>query len=253
MAALIQEFGGSIIPVDSEHSALFQAMQGNRRQDIERLILTASGGPFLHTAREDFVNITPDQALRHPRWEMGKKITIDSATLMNKALEFIEAFWLFEIDSDKIEVVVHPQSIVHSVVAYVDGSQLAQLSSPDMRGPIAYAMKFPHGRSARVVPPLSLIDTERLDFLALDEDKFESIQLARECLAAGGISTIVLNIANEIAVESFLAGSIAFSDIFSLLRRAIDRYDGRLPDSVDSVIDLVDSLQSELRSECSTR
>jgi 1-deoxy-D-xylulose-5-phosphate reductoisomerase len=245
---LLAAYGGSIVPVDSEHSALFQAMQGDRYEDIAKLILTASGGPFLYTPKSKFDELTPELALKHPRWEMGAKITIDSATLMNKALELIEAHWLFAFEPEKIEVVVHPQSIVHSVVAFYDGSQIAQLSHPDMKGPIAYALQYPERRLVDVMEQLSLAEAGSLDFLALDSEKFESIQLARDCLAAGGNASLVFNVANEVAVDIFLSKQMPFSGIYTFVREALDRYASKNPESIEGVITAVESLRSELQA-----
>lgn len=246
---LLEAYGGSIIPVDSEHSALFQALQGERFNDVDRLILTASGGPFLHTPKNAFDSITPQQALKHPRWEMGAKITVDSATLMNKALEFIEAYWLFGIEPDKIDVVIHPESIVHSAVLYKDGSQLAQLSQPDMKGPIAYALHFPYGRLDRIMKPLSLTQLGQLTFLELDNQKFESIQMARDCIQSGEMAPVIFNIANEIAVEQFLSGQMRFSGIYAFVQECLNRYVLKAPQTIEALLETVEELQVQLRAE----
>ena len=209
-----------ILPVDSEHSAIYQCLQGQRREDLERILLTASGGPFLDTPLEDFDQIGPEQALEHPNWSMGPKITIDSATLMNKGLEVIEARWLFGVSPDAIEVVIHPQSIVHSMVAFRDGTVMAQMGTPDMRGAIAYALSCP----ARL--PL---DLTRLDFPALghlefrrpDQDKFACLGLALEACRLGGTMPAVLNAANEVAVEAFLERRLNFTGIARVIRRTM--------------------------------
>lgn len=246
---LLDTYGGSIIPVDSEHSALFQVLQGERCNDVDRLILTASGGPFLHTPRSAFNTVTPQQALKHPRWEMGAKITVDSATLMNKALEFIEAYWLFGIEPDKIDVVIHPESIVHSAVLFKDGSQLAQLSQPDMKGPIAYALHFPYGRLDRIMEPLSLTQQGQLTFIELDNQKFESIQMARDCIQSGEMAPVIFNIANEIAVEQFLAGQMPFSGIYAFVHECLSRYVIRAPQTIEDLLEAVEDLQVQLRAE----
>ncbi len=206
----------SILPLDSEHSALWQALNGEPEAGVEKLILTASGGPFREFSLTQMAAVTPEQAMRHPRWDMGPKITIDSATMMNKALEIIEARWLFDILSEKIEVLVHPQSIVHSLVEYRDGSVLAQLGLPDMRLPIAYALSYPE-RLSIDLPKLKLAEIGRLDFFAADEERFPALALVRRALAAGDSGAIALNAANEIAVERFRAGEIGFLEIAKLV------------------------------------
>ncbi|MBI2736459.1 MAG: 1-deoxy-D-xylulose-5-phosphate reductoisomerase [Rhodospirillales bacterium] len=208
----IEESGGALLPVDSEHNAIFQVLEPRHRHAIDRLILTASGGPFRTSALADMAEATPEQALAHPNWDMGAKISIDSATMMNKGLELIEAHLLFGLPADQIEIVVHPQSVIHSMVAYRDGSVLAQLGTPDMRVPISHALGWP----SRIDSP-----AERLDFTTLapltferpDSGRFPSLRLAREALALGGFAPIVLNSANEVAVAAFLARRIGFLDI----------------------------------------
>ena len=209
-----------ILPVDSEHSAIFQCLQGNRRRDLDRILLTASGGPFRNTPREAFNAITPEAALDHPNWDMGPKITIDSATLMNKGLEVIEARWLFDLTMEQIEVVVHPQSIVHSMVAYRDGSVLAQMGVPDMRGAIAYALSHPR-RLPLGMPLPDLSAMGRLTFEAPDTDRFPCLALAFEACRSGGTYPSVLNAANEIAVAAFLDGRIGFTDIAAVIAATI--------------------------------
>ena len=211
-----------IVPTDSEHNAMFQVME--RREDIERLILTASGGPFRGRTRTDLQDVGPENALAHPRWEMGQKISIDSATLFNKGLELIEASYLFDIPEDQIEVVVHPQSIVHSAVAYRDGSVLAQMGTPDMQTPIAHALSWPDRRQTTDVERLDLISLSQLDFEALDRKTFPAVDLARAALRAGDGAPIVLNCANEGAVAAFLAGQCRFLDISSIVETALERF-----------------------------
>jgi 1-deoxy-D-xylulose-5-phosphate reductoisomerase len=201
-----------ILPVDSEHSALFQAMQGGRACEIERVVLTASGGPFRGCQARDLADVTPDEALRHPTWRMGPKITVDSATLMNKALEVIEARWLFGLPPEKIEVIIHPESIVHSFVEFVDGSVLAQLSPPDMRLPIQYALTYPE-RVAGPARRLSWRELSTFRFEQVDQDTFPAVQLGYEVARRGGTCGAVLNAANEAAVGRFLAGELRFLDI----------------------------------------
>nr|PZN84211.1 MAG: 1-deoxy-D-xylulose-5-phosphate reductoisomerase [Acidobacteriota bacterium] len=204
--------GGLILPVDSEHNAIHQCLDGRRIDDVRRLILTASGGPFRDCDRSALERVTPDDALRHPTWQMGRKITIDSATLMNKGLEVIEARWLFGVTGDRIDVLVHPQSIVHSMVEFVDGSILAQLGVTDMRLPIQYAFSYPE-RWAAPVPPLDLTRTGPLEFLPPDLERFPCLRLAYDALGHGGAWPVALNAANEVAVEAFLDGELGFTAI----------------------------------------
>lgn len=220
------QHGSTIIPVDSEHNALFQVLPKNfndglEKVGIEKLILTASGGPFLHMKRSSLKNITPTEACNHPNWDMGRKISVDSATLMNKGLEIIEARWLFNAEPDQIEVVVHPQSIVHSMVAYRDGSMLAQLGMPDMRTPIAHALAWPD-RIEAGVEKLDLASQGKLEFYPPDLDSFPGLALAFEVLQAGGNAAVTFNAANEIAVEAFLNERIGFLQIPSVVSAALD-------------------------------
>ena len=219
---LTQEFGSSIIPVDSEHSAIFQAIQGCRdtANEVNKLILTASGGPFRGYGRERLRKVTREDALRHPNWEMGNKITIDSATLMNKGLEVIEAKWLFNMDVDKIEVLVHPQSIIHSMVQFIDGSVIAQMGVPDMRLPILYAFTYPY-RLRTELKPLDLVEISKLTFEEPDWDNFPCLGFAFEAMRMGGTMPVVLNAANEVAVDLFLRGRLAFKDIPIIIERAM--------------------------------
>ncbi|OLF77913.1 1-deoxy-D-xylulose 5-phosphate reductoisomerase [Maricaulis sp. W15] len=214
--------GTTLLPVDSEHNAVFQVFDPVQRAAIRSITLTASGGPFREASREDMARATRADALAHPTWEMGAKITIDSATMMNKGLEVIEACWLFDLSPDRVEVVVHPQSIVHGLVEYADGSLLAQLGSPDMRTPIASALAWPKRMSAPV-ERLRLAEIGRLDFQPPDLTRFPAIRLAREAIEAGGIAPAVLNAANEIAVEAFLADRIRFLDIAASVEEVLDR------------------------------
>ncbi len=211
----------AILPLDSEHSALWQALNGEPESGVEKLILTASGGPFREFSLAQMAEVTPEQAMRHPRWDMGPKITIDSATMMNKALEIIEARWLFDMAPEKIEVLVHPQSIVHSLVEYRDGSVLAQLGLPDMRLPIAYALSYPE-RLPLDLPKLNLAETGQLDFFAADEERFPALALVRKALASGDSGAIALNAANEIAVDRFRAGEIGFLEIAKMVAGVLD-------------------------------
>jgi len=221
----LRQGGGDLIPVDSEHNAIFQCLPGDRpdlaHAGVRRLVLTASGGPFRGRTRADLVAITPDQACAHPKWSMGRKISVDSATLMNKGLEVIEAHHLFAAPVDRIEVVVHPQSLVHSMVDYVDGSMLAQLGNPDMRTAISCALAWPERIDAGVAP-LDLAAHARLDFEKPDLDTFRCLALAFQALRAGGDATTILNAANEIAVDAFLAGTLPFLGIAELVERVLE-------------------------------
>jgi 1-deoxy-D-xylulose-5-phosphate reductoisomerase len=218
-----RKHGVRIFPVDSEHSALFQSMEGHRAEDILRLILTASGGPLWHCTKEQLQHVTVEQALKHPNWKMGDKITIDSATLMNKGLEVVEARWLFDIPASKIEVVVHRESIIHSLVEYQDRSVIAQLGLPDMRTPIAYAMNYPE-RVPLDLPSLNLARIGTLTFFDPDHDKFPCLGLGYEALRTGGTMPAVLNAANEVAVQAFLDRRIGFLGIAGTIRRTMDAH-----------------------------
>jgi 1-deoxy-D-xylulose-5-phosphate reductoisomerase len=220
-----QKAGVQIIPVDSEHSAIFQCLE--RSSAVDRLILTASGGPFRKMRYEDLKKVSPERALRHPTWQMGEKITIDSATMMNKGLEIIEARWLFDIDYDHIEVVIHPQSIIHSLVAYQDGSVLAQMGYPDMRIPIQYAFFYPE-RKSNEVKKLDLVQVRELTFEKPDSDRFPCLRLAREAGKIGGTMTTVLNAANEEAVYAFLRGKISFTAISELVQEVMSLHNPKI-------------------------
>jgi 1-deoxy-D-xylulose-5-phosphate reductoisomerase len=232
-------------PIDSEHSAIWQCLVGESMGTIEALILTASGGPFLDASHAELAAVTPEQALRHPTWRMGHKITIDSATLANKGLEVIEAHWLYDVEYDAIEVVIHPQSVVHSAVRFVDGSLKAQLGTPDMRLPIQYAMTFPDRRPSPAAAP-DLIAAARLDFRAPDVDRFPALRIAREAGIAGPRASAALIAADDVAVARFLDGTLDYLGIPRLLEQAVERYgasDGNDPD-VDALI----ALDAEIRS-----
>ncbi len=210
-----------LLPVDSEHSAIFQALEGGRKVDVNRIILTASGGPFRGKSSSELQWVTPEQALAHPNWSMGRKISIDSATLMNKGLEVIEARWLFDVFAEDIEVVVHPQSIVHSLVEFQDGSVIAQLGIPDMRIPIAYALSYPK-RMPLKLKKLELSQCANLEFLEPNYSSFPALQLAFDALQKGGVLPAVLNAANEVAVEAFLDGRISFLQIAELVSKTME-------------------------------
>jgi 1-deoxy-D-xylulose-5-phosphate reductoisomerase len=239
--------GSMLLPVDSEHNAIFQCLAGNRSEDIARLVLTASGGPFRQSTMDRMRDATPAEAVAHPRWSMGAKISVDSATLMNKGLELIEAHHLFRLPSERIDIVVHPQSIVHSLVEFVDGSMLAQLGSADMRIPIAYTLAWPE-RMDTPAERLSLTDIGRLDFEAPDPDRFPALALAREALERGEGAAVVLNGANEIAVEAFLNGRIGFCDICRLVEQALAEIPAEAPRSIDEVV----ALDAETRERASS-
>ncbi|HHW08036.1 MAG TPA: 1-deoxy-D-xylulose-5-phosphate reductoisomerase [Clostridia bacterium] len=220
----VKHFGSRLLPVDSEHSALFQCLAGNRPGDVEKLILTASGGPFRGWSRDRLARVTPEQALKHPKWNMGAKITIDSATLMNKGLEVIEAKHLFAMDYDRIEVVIHPQSIIHSMVEFRDGVIMAQLGTPDMRVPIQLALTWPERWEGRAGTRLDLLQLKELTFEAPDWQAFPALKLAYEAGKTGGTMPTVLNAANEEAVHAFLRGEIGFPAITDIVQRVMDRH-----------------------------
>jgi 1-deoxy-D-xylulose-5-phosphate reductoisomerase len=222
----VQDAGTELLPVDSEHSAVFQAIGNSDPASIERIVLTASGGPFRTWSAEQLARATPEEALCHPNWSMGRKITIDSATLMNKGLELIEAYHLFPVEAAQLEVVVHPQSIVHALVEYCDGSMLAQLASPDMRTPIALSLAWP-GRMSAPTKRLDLVGLGQLSFEAPDEGRFQALGLARQAMHKGGMAPAVLSAANEVAVEAFLTRRIGFLQIAQLVAETLDMAEGR--------------------------
>ncbi|MCD8332020.1 MAG: 1-deoxy-D-xylulose-5-phosphate reductoisomerase [Oscillospiraceae bacterium] len=229
-----EEKGAAILPVDSEHSALFQCLEGNRREEVKRLILTASGGPFFGKTQAELEGVTPAQALRHPNWSMGAKITIDSATLMNKGLELIEAMCLYRMPPEQISIVVHRESVIHSLVEYRDGAILAQLGAPDMRLPIQYALTWPE-RLPGPAQTLDLLTCGELHFAPPDLESFPCLALAIRAAKAGGTATALLNGANEAAVARFLAGEIGFYDIPRLVERALDEIPIQCADSLEAV------------------
>ena len=217
---LCQKYGAELIPVDSEHSAIFQCLNGENKTDVKKIILTASGGPFLNTSNEDLENVTIEDALKHPNWKMGNKITIDSATMMNKGLEVIEAFWLFNLPKEKIEVIIHPQSIIHSMVEFNDGSIKAQLSSPDMKLPILYALTFPERYHYNAVQT-DFKKINQLTFFEPNFNKFACLKIAYDVIGEGGTASCVLNAANEVAVAKFLSGRIKFTQIPEIITDAL--------------------------------
>jgi 1-deoxy-D-xylulose-5-phosphate reductoisomerase len=225
VTAAARRHGVPILPVDSEHNAIHQCLHGRDRREIKRLILTASGGPFRELSAESLDGVTAQAALQHPTWRMGRKITIDSATLMNKGLEVIEAHWLFGVSADQIDVVIHPQSIVHSLVELIDGSIIAQLGITDMRLPIQYACSYPERWEARSLPTLDLMEARRLEFHAPARDRFPCLDLAYRALRTGGTLPVVLNAANEVAVERFLDGNLGFTAIPRVIKETMDAHE----------------------------
>lgn len=245
----VKQSNATLIPIDSEHNAILQVLPQSKKLNyrsngIRKILLTASGGPFRTSTKEELKHVTPKEALRHPNWIMGKKITIDSATMMNKGLEVIEACWLFDIPALDIEVVIHPQSIIHSLVEYVDGSTLAQLGNPDMRTPIAYALSHPERIESGVLG-LDLIKTKRLDFEAPDLDKFPCLGLAYKALQMGKNAPTILNAANEVAVDAFLNESITFNQIAELIEFCMNTIESQTLDSIEIVLE-VDSKTRQL-------
>jgi len=227
ITAAMERSGAQLIPIDSEHNAIFQCLPDGGRSPlsgVRKILLTASGGPFLHTPREKLAQVTPEAACAHPNWVMGRKISVDSATMMNKGLEIIEACWLFGLEADRIDVVVHPQSVIHSLVDYVDGSVLAQLGNPDMRTPIAHALAWPE-RFDSGVEPLDLVASGKLEFFAPDEERFPCLRIAREAATAGGTAPAILNAVNEVAVEAFLSGHLRFTAIPEIIESVLDHAD----------------------------
>ena len=250
MTDAARKSGATLLPVDSEHNAIFQCLTGSRPQDVSRIILTASGGPFRTASADVIRTATPAQAVAHPNWSMGAKISVDSATLMNKGLELIEAHFLFGLPSERLDVVIHPQSVIHSMVEFVDGSVLAQLGSPDMRTPIAYALGWP-GRASAPTKRLDLAEIGRLTFELPDPRRFPALRLAREALRRGGGSPTVLNAANEVAVNAFLEGRIGFLDIAATVEHTLEQTPATQLDSLEDVYNL-DSTAREMAAELIT-
>lgn len=237
----IRENEAELLPIDSEHNAIFQSMpvdfkNGLAESGVERILLTASGGPFRNTPVKELSAVTPEQAIAHPNWSMGRKISVDSATMMNKGLEVIEAHWLFGAEADRIEVVIHPQSVIHSMVSYSDGSVLAQLGNPDMRTPIAHSLAWPQ-RMASGVDPLDLFEIARLDFEAPDFERFPCLRLAYQALREAGTAPAILNAANEVAVEMFLQGHLAYTSIPELIDHALQHVESGPVDSLETVLE----------------
>jgi 1-deoxy-D-xylulose-5-phosphate reductoisomerase len=237
MTKAAERNNATLLPIDSEHNAIFQCLAGNRKQDVSKIILTASGGPFRTASSETMGAATPAQAVAHPNWSMGAKISVDSATCMNKGLELIEAHYLFGLPSARIDILIHPQSVIHSMVEFIDGSVLAQLGTPDMRIPIASALAWPE-RIETPAQRLDLAAIKRLEFEAPDVTRFPALKLAREALEAGGAAPIVLNAANEVAVASFLAGEIRFPDIVRTVADALAKARLTAPGSIEDVLEI---------------
>ncbi len=247
MTAEVAACGATLLPVDSEHSAIFQVLDAAQPEAVEKIVLTASGGPFRRRSLAEMEAMTPEQAVAHPNWSMGAKISVDSATMMNKGLELIEAHHLFAMPEDRIDIVVHPQSVIHSMVSYVDGSVLAQLGSPDMRTPIAYALGWPK-RIHAPAPRLDLAAIGQLTFEAPDSARFPALRLARAALQTGGSAPTVLNAANEVAVEAFLSRRIGFLDIARVVEETLETVDPVAPSSIDDVLAQDQRARSRARS-----
>jgi 1-deoxy-D-xylulose-5-phosphate reductoisomerase len=237
MTRAARESGATLLPVDSEHNAIFQCLDGSRPQGVRRIILTASGGPFRTFSLSEMRNVSPEQAVAHPNWSMGAKISVDSASLMNKGLELIEAYYLFPLDADAFDIIVHPQSVIHSLVEYVDGSVLAQLGAPDMRIPIAYALAWPE-RMETPCRRLDLVEIATLDFEKPDTKRFPALALARQALNEGGAKPAILNAANEVAVASFLDKRVGFLDIAAIGARTLESFDPSAPSDIDEVLEI---------------
>jgi 1-deoxy-D-xylulose-5-phosphate reductoisomerase len=241
----VHQHGAQLLPIDSEHNAIFQCMPASFTQHgvknltavgVSRILLTASGGPFRNYPLEQLSSVTPEQACNHPKWKMGRKISVDSATMMNKGLEVIEACWLFNTPPERIDVLIHPQSVIHSMVEYVDGSTLAQLGNPDMRTPIAHALAFPE-RMTSGVARLNLLEIAKLEFEPMDFARFPCLRLAYEAMQAGGTATAILNAANEIAVEAFLAGKLRFTAIAELIEQTLSHLNGRAANTLEIILE----------------
>jgi 1-deoxy-D-xylulose-5-phosphate reductoisomerase len=243
----VKKYGANLIPVDSEHNAIHQVFDFKNNENVSKIILTASGGPFRTYTKEQMASATPKQALAHPNWDMGSKISIDSATMMNKGLEIIEAYYLFPIKKEQIDVVVHPESIIHSMVEYNDGSVLAQLGTPDMCTPISVALSWPNRINVKT-NRLSLTEVGSLTFEDVDEDKFESIKLAKHALNEGGVAQLAFNCANEVAVEQFLKGNIGFNDIVKVIKSIMDSLQSGSLHGIDDVLLMVSDISKRTAS-----
>ncbi|MBZ5626134.1 MAG: 1-deoxy-D-xylulose-5-phosphate reductoisomerase [Acidobacteriia bacterium] len=233
----VRDYGAELVPVDSEHNGAHQCLRAGNRKEVSKLILTASGGPFRNTPKEALAYVTPQQALNHPTWRMGNRITIDCATLMNKGFEVIEACWLFDFEPSEVHVVIHPQSTVHAMIEYSDGSVLAQISATDMRMPIQYALTYPD-RSEAPVPKIDWLQARTWEFLPPDFDKFPLLKLAYQCQETGGSATCTLNAADEIAVEAFLRETIGFSSIYEIVSETLSRMPVRTPRTIGDILEI---------------
>ncbi|MEM7027284.1 MAG: 1-deoxy-D-xylulose-5-phosphate reductoisomerase [Pseudomonadota bacterium] len=247
----VSDNGAELLPIDSEHNAIFQSMpinfqDGLSNVGVSQIMLTASGGPFRTTPIEQLCSMTPDQACKHPNWEMGRKISVDSATMMNKGLEIIEACWLFNTSTDNIQVVIHPQSVIHSLVKYIDGSVMAQLGNPDMRTPIAYGMSWPE-RIDSGVEPLDLFEIASLNFESPDEQRFPCLRLVKEVMQQGGTSSAILNAANEIAVSEFLKETIRYTDIAMVIEQVLEQVSSHDADDLNIIL-----ADDELARQCAS-
>ena len=247
MTDAVNRHGATLLPVDSEHNAIFQCLAGSSRDQVARLVLTASGGPFRTASLDEMRSVTPAQAVAHPNWSMGAKISVDSATLMNKGLEVIEAHHLFGVPAERLDILVHPQSVIHSLVEFVDGSMLAQLGSADMRIPISYALAWPDRMASRA-ERLDLASVARLDFEEPDSTRFPALRLARAALESSGAAPAVLNAANEIAVEAFLASRVGFLEIAELVERALESTTDPAPQTLDEVIAIDQETRRRVRA-----
>jgi 1-deoxy-D-xylulose-5-phosphate reductoisomerase len=247
MKAEMEKSGATLLPVDSEHSAIYQVFDFDHRETVESIILTASGGPFRTYTQAQMENVTPEQAVAHPNWDMGAKISVDSATMMNKGLEIIEAYHLFGIESEKIQILVHPQSVIHSCVTYVDGSVLSQMGVPDMRTPIAYSLAWPR-RMATPVERLDLASIAKLTFEAPDFKRFPSLSMAYQALKSGGSAPTILNAANEVAVAAFLDGKIGFLDIVRVVEKALERMPSK-PMATLAHVHEIDTMTRDMASD----
>ncbi|MGO9613359.1 MAG: 1-deoxy-D-xylulose-5-phosphate reductoisomerase [Dissulfurispiraceae bacterium] len=238
----------TLIPVDSEHSAIFQCLRGDGKNSLKKIILTASGGPFLGRTAKALENVSPEDALQHPKWSMGKKVTIDSATLMNKGLEVIEAHYLFDLPPEQIDVLIHPQSVIHSIVEFRDGSYMAQLSRPDMKGPIAYALSYPE-RLQDIVEPIDWEKLSGLTFQKPDRRTFPCLSLAYAAIKTGGTMPAVLNAANEVVVKAFLDGNISFNNMPTVIRKVMDTHQLQPPDNLEVILEADRWAQEKTREE----
>ena len=250
MTDAVKKYNASLIPVDSEHNAIYQVFDFENPSSVSKIILTASGGPFRTLSKEQMALVTPEQAVAHPNWDMGNKISVDSATMMNKGLEVIEAFYLFPIDVEQIDVVIHPESIIHSMVEYYDGAVLAQLGTPDMCTPISVAMSWPE-RIKINTEKLDLTKIKNLTFEEVDNNKFESVKLAKQALAEWNVMQIAFNCANELAVEQFLKGKIGFNDIISVIKSIMDSMKSDSLQNIDDVLLVVDDVNKKAISATS--